>query len=932
MGGEEDLSEVLDKVYLGHLYYFKTRTNATIFRANSFIMKRSRKSIFSKAHRVRTGWFVILADVPGSGVEMHLGWKFYKGEVGMFSAAGSRGPKRPPWGSLIDCSLVTEQNGRHETDNFFKFQNRSMEKRQFKLAEMNSFFWEVNEFTSSICEMRQTGREKLLALYLGLMPKSSKFSGHKVGVFDDQGFRLDKSGVTEETLKENGGSAEELSKFLDKAGRSALKVAHRGEIIDKLPDEVKKRKATETVVKHKKSKVEKINDSKSEEMKDKNGLEKDFRKRFIGRADIPLRNITVHPDVSLIINPYKTRGIAKSMLSCYDPTQMVLMVTPVSGLPFNPIELERNIYHVFHGRHRLLALKQIEESGRLAELEGFENNSITCHVVNVNSGGAVQVNYGACRGNEIQAKFTRNPHLHEMTYILHKIRQSCEKEKCLETMSRYGKLLGFGADDQTALRKFSSWSLESLGELCEVFKLYETTNTLDAKTFVKRKISDIQEGKTIEFPRNLFRKFACLEEDYFMLQVPGIKRKEVSVKESIEKFAKLLKRRSIASKVQDEFGLRSIEEVKTTFPGRFDDSVLDAYAAAVSGRKETNSSVAADLREYCHSLIEEKPAVPRVTLTVIDSLADLDLSSLNINHLQTVVFNVKGCDNDLVQKLEIVRQTNNQISFILIFEKQAEQLKVAELLEFDANKSEYNPKNVYFLKDNSNKKVGQYFENLVHGIVCTRTLYEAPLRQFNGPLKNLELIVNQISPPGATLAFVNESNLKITKIHSKFPCEYIGLKMAIERFSTELNHDLDGGGDEEELQFTEKASTSNPNIPEKDASLFLESFSVFSPPANSTFVQNNGQNKECGQGAVERRKSCQSESSEEEEDDNGEEGEEEGEEEEDSEEEEDGDVEGEDKEMGEVEGEDKEEEGGDGNGKLEVDAVKEPETISEEAL
>ena len=41
----------------------------------------------------------------------------------------------------------------------------------------------------------------------------------------------------------------------------------------------------------------------------------------------------------------------------------------------------------------------------------------------------------------------------------------------------------------------------------------------------------------------------------------------------------------------------------------------NAYAAAVSGRKETNSSVAADLREYCHSLIEEKPVVPKVTLT-----------------------------------------------------------------------------------------------------------------------------------------------------------------------------------------------------------------------------------------------------------------------------------------------------------------------------
>ena len=62
--------------------------------------------------------------------------------------------------------------------------------------------------------------------------------------------------------------------------------------------------------------------------------------------------------------------------------------------------------------------------------------------------------------------------------------------------------------------------------------------------------------------------------------------------------------------------LDHLRKSRPPFPGRFGDSVLDAYAAAVRGRKETNSSVAADL-EYCHSLIEEKPAVPKVTLTVI---------------------------------------------------------------------------------------------------------------------------------------------------------------------------------------------------------------------------------------------------------------------------------------------------------------------------
>ena len=69
----------------------------------------------------------------------------------------------------------------------------------------------------------------------------------------------------------------------------------------------------------------------------------------------------------------------------------------------------------------------------------------------------------------------------------------------------------------------------SLSSLVEVLPRV-MCGLLPAKIFVKRKISDIQEGKTIEFQINLFRKFACLEEDYFMLRVQGIKRKEVSVK------------------------------------------------------------------------------------------------------------------------------------------------------------------------------------------------------------------------------------------------------------------------------------------------------------------------------------------------------------------------------------------------------------------
>ena len=62
---------------------------------------------------------------------------------------------------------------------------------------------------------------------------------------------------------------------------------------------------------------------------------------------------------------------------------------------------------------------------------GMERKMITVHIVNVNC--PTQSNYGALRGNEIQSDWVRKPHLHELVYIMKKIRQESSKEKCQET-------------------------------------------------------------------------------------------------------------------------------------------------------------------------------------------------------------------------------------------------------------------------------------------------------------------------------------------------------------------------------------------------------------------------------------------------------------------------------------------------------------------
>jgi hypothetical protein len=96
-------------------------------------------------------------------------------------------------------------------------------------------------------------------------------------------------------------------------------------------------KASEIPVKAKRSKAEKVTESREEEINDKDGLESDFKKRFIGRADIPIKNISVCPEVALPINPFKVSGLSRSILACYDPTQMMRMIL-VRGMEDNLTE------------------------------------------------------------------------------------------------------------------------------------------------------------------------------------------------------------------------------------------------------------------------------------------------------------------------------------------------------------------------------------------------------------------------------------------------------------------------------------------------------------------------------------------------------------------------------------------------------------------
>ena len=784
-------------------------------------MSSLKRSTSSKAHRVRTGWFLVVVDVEGMGKELHVGWKFYDGKIGLFTTSPKTCKTKSPWGCVMDCSYENVLNENKEPVDYLLIQNRSFQKKGFKVSEMNPFLWTVNDFTTLIHGLRCEGKLRLLSMYLALLPKSIGFTQHKEGVNDDLGFKADNSAVTEQMLEENGGSKKDFTDFVQVALSSAIVVGDRREIVEKLPVEANKKKIlNHGPAKVKCSKAEKVAELRKAELSDKAGVEIEFLESFIGRADIPLSNLKVSSKVSLPVNQFKVRGLSTLMLENYDPSQMVLMVTPVDVQQFNKENLENNQFEIFHGRHRFLAVKEIEKKGRLGELIGMEQETITCHIMKIKS--PVQANYGACRGNQIQATHTRKPFLHELIYVMDGIRKCCNEEKCQETMMRYGKLLSFGADELTALRKFATWSQGTLSDLVGLFKLYETLQTLDATEIVKRKDKDIKEGKTISFPHDLFKLLSKVDEEYFKNNVPTVRSKKMSMKDIILGFGIISKRRITASLIQEELGLQSFEQVKQIFPVQFEDKILDSFSGAKIGKKPENV-MAESLREYCHSLLEEKDAIPKLTFQVVDTTNDVDVDSLNI--YQTIVLNIKHVTNSLFQGLEIFKLAKSHVAIILLFSRQVDQVDAFEKLSTDSNRGVFNPRKICFMKEDP-KTADKFCENLTHGLVCASSVYEPPLKEFNGGMTNLNLVVNQLSPPGASAVFVNEGNLRITSIHSKCCCLYIGEENAIKRFKKELVNEKTGDAMENSEVVGNHTVESDPDL--------------FSPLACSSFKVGEG--------------------------------------------------------------------------------------------
>ena len=136
--------------------------------------------------------------------------------------------------------------------------------------------------------------------------------------------------------------------------------------------------------------------------------------------------------------------------------------------------------------------------------------------------------------------------------------------------------------------------------------------------------------------------------------------------------------------------------------------------------------------------------------------------------------------------MESLRSGEYETTVILLFSRQEDQRIAFGLLGKSAVKSLNQPKMISFLKPKPGVVEG-YSGNMTYGLVFCEIICKQPLLDFNGPLSNIDGVVNQVTPPESTLAFVNEGTLDISSIHSEYTCVYIGEKIAIDKFKLSID-------------------------------------------------------------------------------------------------------------------------------------------------
>ena len=739
--------------------------------------------------RPRTAWFINVTKVEET-CDLCIVYKNSKGDIRPFSSSNSNAKVKIPWGTPVKCEFLRTREG-DETFGEFEFTGKK-EVVKLKASELYSFGGEVNPFSRRISSMIVDKREVLLAAYLSLLPHTVGFVNYREEVHSPEGFLIDGSGLTKDDLEKIGGSLEEFSDFV-KIALGSAKVVRKAADIRQFFEPKKRKQSNSRSTCAKKSKAETIDERERFELTDSDGIEKEYQKSFVGLANIPLENIKISQDLEANINKHRVNRIIESMVNKYDPSISIPVVCPEDGQTvFDLTNVKNQKFVVVQKVHTVAAFKELDKEGKFNKLISHRNRTVPCYVLRISSSGLIH--YGNQRANNIQYEFSRKTVPQDLLRTFQSLRLKDGEKNSLETVERMAKLARIGPNECCALRKLCNWSTTASTALMLVINQYERYETLDVKQ--KGHQGRLSRGEKMTIPNVLFKQLGMLDESYFLSVHNKILTDECSLKACVVNFQEFMEVDKVASALTIISGYDKYDSIIEENPGKFEVDLLKPFIGAEVTKDGQKNLKAVMLEKYYEAVIAGDSECSDDNVKYVE-VAEIDNLLKNDNVLddfETLIVQVEEEKNkSLVLELAKSRALSEKDfhATVITFPSEDVQFEALSLIR-NLKVKKQNFKILPLLFNCKPFIAGDIAENVKFGILFgIFSVLVPPLNIYYSSISNLHNIVENISPPCSTVAFISDIKVPLVKIH----CEtetlsrkvtYFGSAGEMSKFKTDL--------------------------------------------------------------------------------------------------------------------------------------------------
>ena len=401
-------------------------------------------------------------------------------------------------------------------------------------------------------------------------------------------------------------------------------------------------------------------------------------------------------------------------------------------------------------------------------MSGLEGRKIPCYVLKTRC--SITQNYGFLRGNDIQATGPSKPELQDLLYISEGLREDGVSDQEVNCVTeKYAKTLKFRSEEITSLKRLVSWKANERENLIAVLKKFESYCTLDANSTGNK--SSLTLGLKMQLHKSLFTLIGKVDGQEFAEGSHQVIDGNISLKDFISQLQNTCDLEKSKAIVSQAANYTPISQLKTSYPGKFDDEVIGDFQGASSSSPSSKNQPKILLEKYVKSVVSDSVSEGSVRSVVVESIAQVDFEVLN--KFDLIVCNLKSGQSTFAESLITLACSSAKtgMSVMLLMPDRKAQIWCLNQLDksmMSENQDEIRVEQIFFEK-NKLQKSGKdpISENLSFGLIFGKfVIVNPPLNIAHGEIKLcLRKVVSKLLVPASEIAFISEKNCPIYDLH-----------------------------------------------------------------------------------------------------------------------------------------------------------------------